>query len=101
MIAGPEVPDDVFNAMRKHYNEREVVELTVLVGTYLMHNRVFTALQRRRRAEKELKAAECRAFPVIVVEDDPFTRLIPLVLDPNGQRGAPRGLCRFHVDRRA
>jgi alkylhydroperoxidase family enzyme len=45
MIAGPEVPDDVFNAVRKHYNEREIVELTVLVGTYLMHNRVFTALR--------------------------------------------------------
>ncbi len=54
MIAGPEVPDDVFNAVRKHYNEREVVELTVLVGTYLMHNRVFTALgsiSNRRRTE--------------------------------------------------
>ena len=37
MIAGPEVPDDVFNAVRKHYTEREIVELTVLVGTYLMH----------------------------------------------------------------
>jgi alkylhydroperoxidase family enzyme len=45
MIAGPEVPDDVFNTVRKHYSEREVVELTVLVGTYLMHNRVFTALK--------------------------------------------------------
>jgi 4-carboxymuconolactone decarboxylase len=45
MIAGPEVPDDVFDAVRKHYSEREVVELTVLVGTYLMHNRVFTALK--------------------------------------------------------
>ena len=45
MIAGPEVPDDVFNAVRKHYDEREVVELTVLVGTYIMHNRVFTALR--------------------------------------------------------
>ena len=45
MIAGPEVPDDVFNAVRKHYTEREIVELTVLVGTYLMHNRVFTALR--------------------------------------------------------
>jgi alkylhydroperoxidase family enzyme len=31
--------------VRKHYNEREIVELTVLVGTYLMHNRVFTALR--------------------------------------------------------
>lgn len=45
MIAGPEVPDDVFNAVRESYSEREVVELTVLVGTYLMHNRVFTALK--------------------------------------------------------
>ena len=45
IIAGSGVPDDVFNAMRQHYNEREIVELTVLVGTYLMHNRVFTALR--------------------------------------------------------
>ena len=45
MIAGPEVPDDVFAALRKHYGEREVVELTVLVATYIMHNRVFTALK--------------------------------------------------------
>lgn len=45
MIAGPEVPDAVFDAVRKHYNERAVVELTVLVGTYIMHNRVFTALK--------------------------------------------------------
>jgi alkylhydroperoxidase family enzyme len=45
MIVAPEVPDDVFNAIRKHYNEREIVELSVLVGTYLMHNRVFTALR--------------------------------------------------------
>jgi alkylhydroperoxidase family enzyme len=45
MIAGPEVPDAVFEAVRKHYSEREVVELTILVGTYLMHNRVFTALR--------------------------------------------------------
>jgi 4-carboxymuconolactone decarboxylase len=45
MIVGPEVPDAVFEAVRKHYSEREVVELTILVGTYLMHNRVFTALR--------------------------------------------------------
>ena len=29
----------------QHYSEREVVELTVLVGTYFMHNRVFSALK--------------------------------------------------------
>ena len=45
MIAGPEVPDAVFEAVRKHYGEREVVELTVLAGTYIMHNRVFSALK--------------------------------------------------------
>jgi alkylhydroperoxidase family enzyme len=45
MIAGPEVPDEVFDPLRKHYDEREIVELTVLVGTYLMHNRVFSALR--------------------------------------------------------
>ena len=45
MIAGPEVPDAVFDNLRKHYGEREVVELTVLAGTYIMHNRVFSALR--------------------------------------------------------
>jgi 4-carboxymuconolactone decarboxylase len=45
MLAGPEMPDDVFNGLRKHLGEQEVVELTVIVGTYLMHNRVFTALR--------------------------------------------------------
>ena len=73
----------MFNAVRKHYSEREVVELTVLAGTYIMHNRVTTALgsiSSRRRADG---ARACPRLPVIVVEDDPFTRLIPLVLDPN------------------
>jgi alkylhydroperoxidase family enzyme len=45
MIAAPDVPDDVFNAVRRHYGEREVVELTILAGTYIMHNRVTTALK--------------------------------------------------------
>lgn len=45
MFAAAEVPDEVFDAVRRHYSEREVVELTVLVGTYLMHNRVFRALR--------------------------------------------------------
>jgi alkylhydroperoxidase family enzyme len=42
---GSGVPDDVFNAVRKYYSEREVVELTVLTGVYVMHNRIFTALE--------------------------------------------------------
>lgn len=39
------VPDAVFDALRAHFNERQIVELTVLIGTYNMHTRVFTALQ--------------------------------------------------------
>jgi len=40
-----DVPDTVFDALRPHFNERQIVELTVLVGTYNMHTRVFTALK--------------------------------------------------------
>jgi alkylhydroperoxidase family enzyme len=45
MTQGPEVPDDVFTELRRHFGEREIVELTVLIGTYIMHNRVFNALK--------------------------------------------------------
>ena len=45
MLAGPHVPDAAFDAMRKHFEERQTVELTVLIGTYIMHNRVFNALK--------------------------------------------------------
>ncbi len=38
------VPDDVFEELTGHFDEREIVELAVLIGTYNMHNRVMTAL---------------------------------------------------------
>lgn len=38
------VPDDVFAEVRRHYSDREIVELSVLIGTYIMHNRVMKAL---------------------------------------------------------
>jgi 4-carboxymuconolactone decarboxylase len=40
-----EVPDAVFEALRSHFNERQIVELTVLVGTYNMHTRMCQALK--------------------------------------------------------
>ena len=40
-----EVPDPVFEALRSHFNERQIVELTVLVGTYNMHTRMCQALK--------------------------------------------------------
>jgi 4-carboxymuconolactone decarboxylase len=39
------VPDVVFAELSKHFNERQIVELTVLVGTYNMHTRVLAALK--------------------------------------------------------
>jgi alkylhydroperoxidase family enzyme len=39
------VPDDVFEALRPHFNERQIIELTVLTGIYNMHTRVLTALR--------------------------------------------------------
>ena len=38
------VPDAVFEALRPYFDERQIVELSVLIGLYNMHTRVFTAL---------------------------------------------------------
>jgi 4-carboxymuconolactone decarboxylase len=38
------VPDAVFDGLRPHFDERQIVELSVLIGLYNMHTRVFTAL---------------------------------------------------------
>jgi alkylhydroperoxidase family enzyme len=39
------VPDDVFAALRQHFNDRQIVELTVLIGSYNMNARVLRALE--------------------------------------------------------
>jgi 4-carboxymuconolactone decarboxylase len=39
------VSNGVFDALRPYFNERQIVELTVLIGTYNMHTRVFMALK--------------------------------------------------------
>jgi alkylhydroperoxidase family enzyme len=39
------VPDEVFAALRVYFDDRAIVELSVLIGTYNMHNRVMQALQ--------------------------------------------------------
>jgi len=45
MTRSVQVPQSVFEELRRHYSERQVVELAVLIGTYNMHNRVVAALQ--------------------------------------------------------
>jgi 4-carboxymuconolactone decarboxylase len=39
------VPDDVYAAIAEIYDERQIVELTVLVGAYNMHTRVLETLR--------------------------------------------------------
>jgi alkylhydroperoxidase family enzyme len=39
------VANEVFEALRPHYPERQLVELTVLIATYNMHVRVIQALE--------------------------------------------------------
>jgi 4-carboxymuconolactone decarboxylase len=39
------VPDAIYSDVRQHFDERQTVELTVLIGTYNMHSRVIQALQ--------------------------------------------------------
>ncbi len=48
MTKNVQVPDDVFRPLKEHFSERQIVELTVLIGTYNMHSRVLEALQVER-----------------------------------------------------
>lgn len=40
-----DVSDEVFSALRRHYDERQTVELTFLVGAYNLHTRFLKALR--------------------------------------------------------
>ncbi len=44
MTRDVQVPDTVFAALRSHFDERRIVELSILIGTYNMHTRVVAAL---------------------------------------------------------
>jgi 4-carboxymuconolactone decarboxylase len=40
-----QVPDPVFDELKRHFTERQIVELTVLIGAYNMQTRVLCALR--------------------------------------------------------
>lgn len=40
-----DVPDKIFDGLKPFFDERQLVELTILIGTYNMHARVMCALQ--------------------------------------------------------
>ncbi len=39
------VPDDAFEPLRAHFSDRQIVELTVMIGAYISHSRVLQALE--------------------------------------------------------
>jgi AhpD family alkylhydroperoxidase len=45
MTTDIEVTDEVFDRLHRHYNNAQIVELTVLIGAYNMHTRVGRALR--------------------------------------------------------
>ncbi|HLH89214.1 MAG TPA: carboxymuconolactone decarboxylase family protein [Xanthobacteraceae bacterium] len=53
MVLQTLVPDDLFAELKRHYDERAIVEISVLIGTYLMHNRVMQALKIDLESEEQ------------------------------------------------
>jgi alkylhydroperoxidase family enzyme len=45
MTRDVDVPDSVYDAVARHFSERQIVELTVLIGSYNMNARVLKALR--------------------------------------------------------
>jgi 4-carboxymuconolactone decarboxylase len=45
VVAGPRVPDELFDRVRAHLDDRRIVELLLTVGDYLMLARVMTVLE--------------------------------------------------------
>jgi alkylhydroperoxidase family enzyme len=45
MTRNVKVPDAIFEAVRRHFNERELVELTATIGAYNLVSRFLEALQ--------------------------------------------------------
>ena len=44
MQQAPAVSDTAFEGVRKYLDDQELVELTIIVGTYILHHRIFTTL---------------------------------------------------------
>jgi len=40
-----DVPDEVFEPLRAHFDDRQIVELTMMIGAYISHSRVLSALR--------------------------------------------------------
>jgi AhpD family alkylhydroperoxidase len=45
LVSQTHVPDDVYNEMPKHFNEKEIVDLTIVVSTINMWNRLAVSMR--------------------------------------------------------
>ncbi len=45
MTVSPEVPDEAFDPLRVHFDDRGIVELSVMIAAYIAHSRLLQALQ--------------------------------------------------------
>jgi len=44
MAENVSVPEEIFSPLREHFSDRQIVELTLMVGAYISHCRVLQAL---------------------------------------------------------
>jgi len=52
------IPDDMFNALRRHFSEAQIVELTLRIALCGFFNRFNDSLQIDNELEEEMRAAE-------------------------------------------
>jgi AhpD family alkylhydroperoxidase len=45
LVSQTHVPDDVYNEIKKHFSEKEIVDLTIVVGTINMWNRLAISMR--------------------------------------------------------
>lgn len=50
MTRDVDVPDEIFAALKSHFDDREIVEMTVLIASYAMNTRFLQALKVDREA---------------------------------------------------
>ena len=89
------VPDEVFSALRAHFDERQVLELTVAVGTYNVVSRALVALDVQASADPSAQDKEHhRPRGLLPPPCFPFTRNPAMSRSPNSTTGTTTSTAR-------
>lgn len=100
------VSDEIFETIGHHFNERQIVELTILIGFFNMAARVMSALRIDPQFATPFAASAPLSTPTrsrvsvespitIVVEEDVFLRLIGVLLDHSASKERFRAFADF------